>query len=55
MDNPSTPEPDTTPVTKSATDARQGETRGIMRWVLGVSTLGAIVAMVVAYWFVHGV
>jgi hypothetical protein len=55
MDNPSTTPPTMEPVTKTATEARQGETRGIVRWVLGISLTGAIVAMVAAFWFVHGV
>jgi len=34
----------------SATKARQGVTPGVVRWVLGISLLLAIVAMIVAYW-----
>jgi hypothetical protein len=34
----------------STTQARQGTTPGIVRWVLGVSLLLAIVAMFFAYW-----
>jgi hypothetical protein len=36
--------------TLSAIQARQGTTPGVVRWVLGVSLLLAIVAMVFAYW-----
>lgn len=43
------------PVVKSATDARQGTTTGTVRWVLAISLFGAIIALVVAYWLVHGV
>jgi hypothetical protein len=35
---------------KSATDARQGETTGVVRWVLGISLAAAIIAMVIAFW-----
>jgi hypothetical protein len=35
---------------KSATDARQGETTGVVRWVLGISLVASIIAMFVAYW-----
>lgn len=42
------------PIQKSATDARQGATTGTVRWVLGISLFGAIVALAVAYWLVHG-
>ena len=38
----------------SATQARQATTPGVVRWVLGVSLLLAIVAMVVAYWMAKG-
>jgi hypothetical protein len=55
MDNPSTTRPDSDTVVKTTTEARQGTTPGIVRWVLGFSLTGAIVAMVVAYLFVHGV
>ncbi len=34
---------------KSATDARQGRTLGTMRWVLLISVILAIVAMVAAF------
>jgi hypothetical protein len=36
-------------VTKSPVEARQGVKLGTMRWVLGISIVLAIVAMVVAY------
>jgi hypothetical protein len=39
----------------SATQARQGTTPGIVRWVLGVSLLLAIVAMIVAYWVARSI
>jgi len=35
---------------RSTTQARQGTTPEIVRWVLEVSLLLAIVAMVIAYW-----
>lgn len=35
--------------TLSATDARQGTTPGIVRWVLGISLPLAIVALIVVY------
>jgi hypothetical protein len=35
--------------TLSATDARQGTTPGIVRWVLGISVPLAIVALIVVY------
>ena len=34
---------------KPATDARQGKTLGVMRWVLGIGILLAIVAMILVY------
>jgi hypothetical protein len=37
-------------VEKSATEARQGITTGRVRWILAISTLGAIVALAIAYW-----
>lgn len=44
--------PQTDPVqpapVKTATDARQGLTTGRLRWILGISLVLAIVAMVVA-------
>jgi hypothetical protein len=43
------------PIEKSATEARQGATPGIVRWVLTTSLFGAIAALAVAYWLVHGV
>ena len=33
----------------SATEARQGETSGRIRWVLGISLTAAVIAMLVAY------
>jgi hypothetical protein len=50
-DHPSTEHP----IEKSATDARQGTTPGVVRWVLAISLFGAIVALAVAYLLVHGV
>jgi hypothetical protein len=43
------------PIEKSATEARQGETTGRVRWVLGLSLFGAIVALVVSFCLVRGV
>jgi hypothetical protein len=37
-------------VEKSATEARQGVTTGRVRWILGISLVGAIVALAIAYW-----
>ena len=37
-------------IEKSATDARQGATTGRVRWILGISLFGAIVALAIAYW-----
>jgi hypothetical protein len=34
---------------KTATEARQGRTTGVVRWVLGISLTLAIVAMIVAF------
>jgi hypothetical protein len=40
--------------TKNLVEARQGETSGHMRWVLGTSLALAVVAMGVIYlWFMH--
>jgi hypothetical protein len=39
---------DKSPV-KTATEARQGQTTGVVRWVLAISLALAIVAMIVAY------
>jgi hypothetical protein len=43
------------PIEKSTTEARQGVTTGTVRWVLAISLFGAIVALAIAYWLVHGV
>jgi hypothetical protein len=43
------------PVDKTATEARQGATTGTVRWVLAISLVGALVALVVVYGLVHGV
>ncbi len=37
------------PLVKTATEARQGRTTGVVRWVLGISLTLAIVAMIVAF------
>jgi hypothetical protein len=34
---------------KSATEARQGQTTGVVRWVLGVSLASVIVGLLIAY------
>jgi hypothetical protein len=44
MDNPPS-------VTKTPTEVRQGETHGVVRWVLGLSLLGAVIAMALTYFF----
>jgi hypothetical protein len=36
---------DNEPIVKNTTEARQGETSGHMRWVLGISLLLAVVAL----------
>lgn len=38
------------PPVKTATEARQGQTTGVVRWMLGISMALAIVALIVAYW-----
>lgn len=55
MDDPSTTQHKPATVTKTPTDVRQGETPGVVRWVLGLSLFGAIVAMVLTYLFMHGI
>jgi hypothetical protein len=40
---------DRQPQIETATKARQGETTGVVRWVLGISLTLAIIAMVVAF------
>ena len=40
---------DRQPEIEIATKARQGETTGVVRWVLGISLILAIIAMVVAF------
>src|ERR1700758_2316422 len=40
---------DNRPPIKSATEARQGQMTGVVRWVLGVSLALVIIAMLVAY------
>lgn len=42
------------PIQKSTTEVRQGSTPGVVRWVLLISTVGAIVALFVVYWVIHG-
>jgi hypothetical protein len=37
------------PPVKTATEARQGRTTGVVRWVLGISLTLAIIAMIVAF------
>jgi hypothetical protein len=37
-------------IEKSGTDARQGQTTGVVRWVLAISLIGAIVGIIVAFW-----
>ena len=39
------------PILKTATDARQGQKTGVVRWVLGISVTSAIIGMIVAFWF----
>jgi hypothetical protein len=41
---------DKSPIVKTATDARQGQTTGVVRWVLGISVTLAIIGMIVAFW-----
>ena len=40
---------DRQPKIETATEARQGETTGVVRWVLGISLALAIIAMVIAF------
>lgn len=40
---------DKPPITKNATDARQGQTTGVVRWVLGISLTLVIIGMIVAF------
>jgi hypothetical protein len=40
---------DRPPAVKTATEARQGRTTGVVRWVLGISLTLAIVAMIVTF------
>jgi hypothetical protein len=40
---------DRPPLVKTATEARQGHTPGVVRWVLGISLTLAIVAMIIAF------
>jgi hypothetical protein len=42
------------PVEKSTTEARQGVTTGSVRRILAISLFGAIAALAIAYWLVHG-
>ena len=37
------------PTVKTTTEARQGRTTGVVRWMLGISLTVAIVAMIVAF------
>ncbi len=37
------------PIVKTETQARQGETPGRMRYVLGISTALAVIALIVVY------
>ena len=37
------------PIEKTATEARQGETRGIVRWVLLICNVAAFVALFIIY------
>jgi hypothetical protein len=40
---------DRPPPVKTATEARQGRTTGVVRWVLGISLVLATVAMIIAF------
>ena len=40
---------DRPPAVKTTTEARQGRTTGVVRWVLGISLTLAIVAMIVTF------
>jgi hypothetical protein len=40
---------DRQPQIETATKARQGETTGVVRWVLGISLTLAVIAMVIAF------
>jgi hypothetical protein len=57
LDNPQTTqttEATPHPIEKSAIEARQGVTPGVVRWVLALSLAGAIVAMAVVYAVMRG-
>jgi hypothetical protein len=41
--------PERPPLVKTATEARQGRTTGVVRWVLGISLALAIVAMIIVF------
>jgi hypothetical protein len=54
-DNPSRKEitmSDKPPIVKSTDEVRQGETSGRVRWVLGVSLVLVVLAMIVVYFVV---
>jgi hypothetical protein len=55
MDDPTATQREPSAVTKTPTEVRQGETTGVVRWVLGLSLFGAIIAMALTFLFVHGV
>jgi hypothetical protein len=40
---------DRPPPVKTTTEARQGRTTGVVRWVLGISLTLALVAMIIAF------
>lgn len=54
MDEPSKTREKPTTVTKTPTEVRQGEARGVVRWVLGLSLFGAIIALALIYLFMRG-
>ncbi len=51
-DNAAAPDRPAPAVDKSAQEARQGETPGRMRYVLGISTGLAIIALIIVYFIV---
>ena len=55
MDNPTTSKETTTTAIKTPSEVRQGETTGVVRWVLGLSLFGAIIALVLTYCFARGI
>ncbi len=41
------------PIERSATEARQGAVTGVVRWILGISLFGSIIALAIAAWVIR--